>query len=191
MPGQRTRGFTLIELMVTLAVMAIVLAFAFPSFEGIINGNKLSSAANEMMASLQTARMESLRFNKRGVVCFSANPNAAAPTCSTVNPTGWITFLDADKSNAYNAGDTLLRRTQVDSKVKILGSTNVGGLIRFRSEGIARDTAGNLLKGAIDMCIPTRQPRTNDSRVTIMSGSRVSVAKIDTNPACAAPANPT
>lgn len=192
MHATRTRGFTLIELMVTLAVMAIIVALAFPSFESVVNSNRLAGAANELMASLQTARMESLRFNKRGVVCFSSNANAASPTCSSSNPTGWIAFIDVDKNGGYNSGDTLLRATIVSGPVQILGSSNVAGKVVFRSDGMARDGTGALLMGAIDICLPTNKPASNVTRVTIGSGSRVSTGKVNTNASCAtAPANPT
>jgi type IV fimbrial biogenesis protein FimT len=185
-------GFTLIELMVALAVMAIMLAFAIPGFQSVVNSNRLAGAANELMATLQTARMESLRLNKRGEVCLSANPNAASPSCSNSNPVGWIAFIDADKSGAFNGGDTLLRSGTVSGAVQILSSSNVGGKVIFRSDGMARDTSGNLLKGAIDLCLPTRTPATNVSRLTIMSGSGVSVSKQDTGASCSTnPANPT
>lgn len=173
--SRRQAGFTLIELMVALSILAITLAFAIPSFESIVNSNRLAGAANEMMAALQSARMESMRFNKRAVVCSSAAPNAASPTCSTTNPTGWIAFVDADKSGTFNAGDTLLRAMTVSGAVQIKWNANVGGKVTFRSDGMARTNAGALLNGTIDMCLPTTKPTTNVRHVFIGSGSRLSV----------------
>lgn len=189
MGKSRQAGFTLIELMVTLAVMAIVLAIAVPSFASAFNTTRLSSAANEMVAALQTARMESVRRNRRGVVCLSANPDAAAPSCSTASPTGWITYLDVDSSGTYNASDVLLRVSKVRETVVVNGSALVAGQVTFRSDGLARDSAGNLLKGAIDVCISTTQPLLNARHVCIGGGSRVSVQSA-TDSACATtPAN--
>lgn len=189
------RGFTLIELMVALAVMAIVLSLAIPSFESIINANRLSSAANEMVASIQTARMESLRRNRRAIVCLSATPNASSPTCSTVNPSGWITFLDADGSGNYNAGDTLLRVSQVKAPVLLRSSPAAAGKFIFRSDGLARDNTGGtlststLLNARFDVCIATRRPAENVRHVNIGFGSSVSVEPEDKDAACATPAN--
>ena len=185
-------GFTLIELMVALAVAAILLTIAVPSFQSVVNSNRLASSANEMMAALQTARMEALRLNKRGVVCLSANANSAAPSCSNASPTGWITFIDVNKNGAYDSSsDTLLRTATASGAVTIRSSTAVAGKVIFRSDGMARDGSGNLLMGAIDMCLPTSNPATNVSRVSIGSGSRVSVMKDDTNSDCSAYTVPT
>ncbi len=48
-------GFSLIEMMVTIIVLAIVMAIAFPNFTALINSNRLSAAANELSASLSPA----------------------------------------------------------------------------------------------------------------------------------------
>lgn len=182
-------GFTLIELMVAVTIMGILLGLAIPSFVSFVNTNKLASGANEMIASIQTARMESIRRNRRVVVCLSAVPNAATPTCGGAIPTGWITFLDVDRNGAYNPAcgtppcDTLLRASTLKSQVVMLSSTAVGGSVIFRSDGLARDSTGALLNGAVDLCVVTNKPVTNARDVCLGSGSRVSV-KSTTNVSC-------
>ncbi len=190
----RQAGFTLIELMVALAVMAIVLSFAIPSFESIVNSNRLSSAANEMVASIQMAKMESLRRNRRAVVCLSAAPNATTPTCSGATSTtgGWITFLDVNANGAYDAAsDTLLRTSLLKSPVQVLVSAQLpAGKLIVRSDGLARDNTGTaLLSGSLDVCIPTRRPAENVRHVNIGFGSAVSVASENKNASCTTPAN--
>lgn len=185
------RGFTLIELMVVIAVMAIVLALAVPSFESVVNANRLAGGANEMIAALQTARMEAIRRNQRAEVCFSANANAGAgATCATSGLNGWITFVDADKSGLFDAGDTLLRTSTINAPLVLLSSPAVASKVIFRSDGMARNSSGALLNGTIDLCIPTSRPAENVRHVNIGSGSRVSVQPENKNSACVAPADP-
>lgn len=189
MGTSRHSGFTLIELMVTIAVAAIILAFAIPSFESFVNANRLTSAANEMVASMQVARMEALRNNHRAVVCFTGNPEAATPSCVTSGVKGWITFLDPDNSGTFTANDTLLRTSALPTRVTASSSTTPASKVIFRSDGLAHDGTGALLKGAFAFCIDTTKPVTNARHVCIGSGSRVSTKSATSSGCAAAPAN--
>jgi type IV fimbrial biogenesis protein FimT len=198
MGSVRQRGFTLVELMVAVLVMAIVVAFAVPGFESVVNGSRLTGAANEMLASLQSARMEAIRRNRRTVLCLSRNANSANPTCAPDNAadaSGWITFVDLNRNGTYDDGAAaLLRTTTAHEAVRILASNGVPGQVRvvYRADGFARSSSGvTLLAGAIDMCLPTRRPTENVRRITIGSGSRVSIERRDASGACAAPPDPT
>ena len=75
-PQYSIRGFTLVELMVTLAVAAILLAIAVPSFRGMLERNRVSAQSNDMLGALQATRSEAIR------------KNATHRFCNT--STGWI-----------------------------------------------------------------------------------------------------
>jgi type IV fimbrial biogenesis protein FimT len=170
MPGQR--GFTLIELMVALAVMAIVLGFAVPGFQSMVNGNRLAAASNELVAGVQTARMEAIRRGARVAICASANANAGAgATCATSGIDGWVVFVDADRSGAFNAGDTLLRNSTVDGNVEVSGMA----LASFRGDGIARDASGNPLGGNVRLRIDTTRPQQNVRCIAVSTGGNASI----------------
>ena len=180
-------GFTLIELMVAMSVAAILLVAAVPGFESVVNSNRLASTSNEMIASLQTARMEAMRRNRRAALCFSANAGASDPTCATTGINGWITFVDADRSGVFNAGDTLLRTATFDAPVAVQSSATLGNKLAFRSDGMAHDATGALVEGVVQVCIPTRRPAQNVRRIRIASGSRISVSPSDGAGTCTAP----
>ncbi|MEP6635054.1 MAG: GspH/FimT family pseudopilin [Luteimonas sp.] len=80
------KGFTLIELMVVIAIVAILLAFALPSFEGTMRSNRVGTATNELMASFSLARSEAVRSARGGSVCASADGSICGGTWNN----GWI-----------------------------------------------------------------------------------------------------
>ena len=76
----RAGGFTLVELMVTLAVAAILIAIAVPSFRNIMASNRLNTAANELVGAITAARMEAIQRNGPAQFCSNLAANNTADT---------------------------------------------------------------------------------------------------------------
>jgi len=96
------QGFTLVELVVTLAVAAIVMAAAVPSFQNFIQNNRITAQANELVTALNLARSEAI---KRGVpvrVCTSVNGTGCAAAGGWQQ--GWIVFSDIDGLGTPDTG---------------------------------------------------------------------------------------
>lgn len=164
-----SQGFTLIELMVTLAVAAILLAIATPSFTSIINSNRLASAANEMVAVIQTARMEAVRRNTTVSVCAGCDGNADS----------LVAYVDANDDDDADAGE-IVRVAAVDPAVQLTAGTT----FEFRPDGFGRESDGSLADTAYRFCIPTTKPTENIRVVTIGSGSRISTEPANGGGAC-------
>ncbi len=95
----RQCGFTLIELMITLAIVAIVLAIGVPSFQGMMRNNRAAAHMNEFTSALNLARSEAV---KRGVnVGIVPNTGGWAQ--------GWTVFVDTDGSGSLNGAEVTLR----------------------------------------------------------------------------------
>lgn len=169
--ASRARGFTLVELMVTVAVAAILMAIATPSFTSIINSNRLTSAANEMVATLQTARMEAVRLNTTVKVCSG---------CGNANSV--VAFVDANNDNLATAAE-ILRISTFNPNVQRSGGVN----LVFRADGFGRTAAapnGALAATSFSFCIPTTKPAENVRVVSIGSGSRISTDRADGGGKC-------
>jgi type IV fimbrial biogenesis protein FimT len=113
-------GFTLIELMVTIAVLAILLALAVPSFSQILAQNKMASQTNEVVGALYLAKSEALRRGQPISIRSISIPPAADSNDLAV--AGWRVFTDlnADHQQPSTITDT-------DGRV-ILEGAATGGL---------------------------------------------------------------
>lgn len=173
-------GFSLIELLTALTVLAVLVALAIPSFTALINSNRLAAQSNEMVAGLQEARLESLRSNRRVTVCRSTD----GATCNTAAGTWtrWISFVDTNGNGIADGGETLLRSSSIKTPLQVRSTNQV---LTFRADGMARNNAsGALVENTFNVCIPTSRPAQNKRSVTLASGSRVAVTTPAGNGAC-------
>jgi type IV fimbrial biogenesis protein FimT len=85
-PAHGLRGFTVIELMMAVVVLAVLLAVAIPSFQGAALGSQLRAQANELLASAYLARSEALKRNAVVTLCASSD----GTSCTGSWHQGWI-----------------------------------------------------------------------------------------------------
>ncbi|WP_363797871.1 GspH/FimT family pseudopilin [Lysobacter firmicutimachus] len=102
---RRAAGFTLIELMVTIGIAAILLALALPSFTESIRSNRVSTATNQLLATINLARTEALRSKSSGRICPSTDGTGCAAGWGTGENVGLIVWTDENGNNALNPGE--------------------------------------------------------------------------------------
>lgn len=184
-------GFTLVELMVTLAVAAILVTMAVPGFTSLINSNRLGSSANQLVAAVQAARIEAVRRNARVIMCRSVD----GATCAAAGDEwpAWIVFVDTDADGNLDAGETVVHVGSAHAQVQVRASNALtADRLLFRSDGFARDSAsanGALLTTAFSVCMPTQRPTENERLVAIGSGSRITTVPRARDGVCATPPN--
>lgn len=185
--GRRSsaRGFSLVELFVTLGVLSILTAVSIPLITSTINASRITGSANEFVAALQLARMESIRRNVRVVVCESSDGLSCTGGAQW---RGWVVFADRNQNNLVDI-DEQINSGRVEAPLRAQGSGNIGNRILFRSDGLAY-LNNQLLNGNMRLCMASTQPAENARDVRIAAGSRMAVGPAtNVGVACPAPAN--
>jgi type IV fimbrial biogenesis protein FimT len=146
------RGFTLVELLVVLAVGSILLAIAIPSYAFLVNTNRLAAATNALVSSLQLARSEAIKRATRVTVCKSSNAMAAQPSCNAAAAwqEGWIIFVDGGTKGMTDGADEILR-VYGPGNITYTAS-NFNSYISFLSHGRSQGPNG-LGNGTFSLCL--------------------------------------
>lgn len=128
--GSKHSGFTLIELMITITVAAVLLGIAVPSFTSLLINNRLNSQANEMVAMFGLARSEA---TKRGAEVRVAAQDA------TDWAKGWRVLVDNNKDGDFNdAEDIISVLAPFENSTVVAGGSNnldIPGVVVFDSRG--------------------------------------------------------
>lgn len=146
-------GFTLIELIVSMVIVAILLALAAPSFRNMILDSRRSSVANELMATLQLARIEALKLSRDAFVCPTVDTNPSdGVTCSNVATNwskAWAVVQDVNgDGDRDDAGDVLKYQSNESDglDIRVNGITNA--TFRYRPFQVG------MQGGTIALCDP-------------------------------------
>lgn len=107
MGGTGAKGFTLIELMMAIAVIGVVLAVTIPSFNEFRLNNRMTGAANDLLGALNLARSEAIKRQQPVAFCGSPAPNADPPTCNNAL-TGWVVWVDGNNNGAVDAAEPVV-----------------------------------------------------------------------------------
>lgn len=134
-------GFTLVELMVTVAVFAIIATFAVPAFRTIIVSNSVAFDRDEFFNLLQLARGEAIKNGTATTICKSSD-GASCNNALGWNG-GWLLFKDEDRDGTLDApGDTVIKAVApLDGQVTV-NQSNGDNVITFESRGLLLDGDG-------------------------------------------------
>ncbi len=149
-------GFTIVELMVVVAIAAVLMAIAVPSFQGVITRNRVETIQSQLASALAQARTEAATRNAVVSVCGSnGNQN-----CSTNNSwsAGWIVFVDTDLNGVRGDDEQVLEvyRQSTDYRLNAVdNSGNVAGFVSYGYSGFQRGLKTTL----ITVCDPSQNAK--------------------------------
>jgi len=169
-------GVTLAELMVVLAIAAILLGLAVPGFTSLIHSSRLSAATTDLLVSLHLARSEAIKRNARTVVCISANGS----TCATGGGwhQGWLIFHDANNNAALDPGETVIHARQgLPDSIRLTGNSMVSKYVSYAPSGGAKSVTGAFQAGTLTVC-NVADASGAARRVVISSTGRPRVARV-------------
>lgn len=141
----RSRGFTLWELMMALTVAGIVLGLAVPSFMEFQRTNAMAAATNDLVTATLLARSEAMKRQAPVTLCVSPNPTSDIPSCGANPEGGFIVFVDktnaltaepTDGDGVFDSGETLLlRRAAPGGSIRVWSDDHA---VTYGSNGFPR-----------------------------------------------------
>ena len=141
----KNEGFTLIELMITIALVSILLVLSAPYFRETITSNKIAAEASDLMASFNLARSTAARLNQPVTLCKSADGD----DCTTDDnwEQGWITFNDLNNNGAVDSGGLELviqEYSPLPTGFTLRSTAQFSDIVTFLPQGNARGGSGTL-----------------------------------------------
>lgn len=139
------QGFTLIELIISIAILSIALSIAVPSFTQLINQNKVASQADELLSSFAVARAEAIKENQVVTICKSSNQTSCTSSDDWID--GWIVFFDSVTANGQvDVGESIIHKFYgAPSNFVINTSSLVTNSISFRPTGEITNAGGDFV----------------------------------------------
>lgn len=141
-----SKGFSLVELMVVLAVAGIGLSIIVPNFSANIKHSRLTSSVNELLSAVHVARSEASKRGVPVVICRTSDNSASTPTCGTGQSwrDGWIVYADDNGNGAFDNNEDVIQRgnTQPDS-IFVKSHADIANTITYLPNGFADLPLGN------------------------------------------------
>lgn len=163
--SRRDGGLSLIELMIAMALVAIVLGLGVPAFSSTLAGHRLNTVGNDLAAAAQMARSEAVKRNRSITLCRTVSPADTACIAPPVPDDRWAHWI------VFDTASTVLRQgSAADSGNTRVRSSYGNHSVAFASSGLP------LTNGSITVCTPDRQSD-NQRVINIGPGSRIAVTR--------------
>ncbi|MEO5377769.1 MAG: GspH/FimT family pseudopilin [Magnetococcus sp. DMHC-6] len=132
-------GYTLIELMVVLAIVGILAAIAGPSLMEMVDSARFKSGMGKFVRDLNMTRGEAVKRGQRVVMTTSSGSNTWQE--------GWRVFEDLNGDDLLTVGETILIERETMNKINITSANSFTNFIRYHNSGTANSNGWFTLQG--------------------------------------------
>lgn len=130
-PGMRhAAGLTLVEILVTLAIAALLMTLAVPSFKPVLERWRVKQSVGALTDTLRLARSEAIKRGGNVAIQKLANNTNGCTLAAAAGDwgCGWRVFVDSDGDGSFSAGDELLQLVQIPANIQVRHSANTAGI---------------------------------------------------------------
>ena len=173
-------GYTLIELMAILSVIAILLTVGLPLMSVFFQSNRMVSNTNEIVAGLHIARSEAIKQQMRITMCQSDDRSSCTGTGRWEE--GFIVFQDPNGNATVEGGERILRlNAGADGKKVTIrsddgGSNQIATAVTFTSRGLPKLLNGTATSGTFRVCDSRGKQMNADGQTTVARGVILSIS---------------
>lgn len=176
----RSKGVTLVELLVVITMVAILASMALPSYRNMMVAGRVSNLASSLHSTILFARAEALKRGTVLLLCKSSNAEVAVASCD-LSPSaggvgwgcGWILFVDTNQNNQRDPAEILIR-----VQGRQLSSVSDGSVIpNIPNEFISFNATGQVLTPVNFVIQAGSTSSDQDRAVCIGIGGRAKVGK--------------
>jgi type IV fimbrial biogenesis protein FimT len=165
-------GFSLIELMTALTVLAVLLAMSVPRFREFTRSNRVTAAHNDLVTAFTLARSEALKRSTAVSVCASSNGTSCVSTTATNWAVGWIVFTDAGGTAGSvdtASGDTVVQTwPAINNDMTLTGAV---GFVQYTATGMVAPATARNFDAYATGCTGNKMRRLSVSAIGAVSGT--------------------
>ncbi len=172
-----SQGMTMIELLVTLSVLAILLAIGVPAFNQFVVSSRLTAYSSDIFSALFLARSEAIKRNGRVVLCKSVDGQTCASAGSWNQ--GWIVFADPNNNASRDAGELIVHTmSALQNGYTLDGNSLISSYVSYDSQGMTQQTSGAFQTGTFTLCPPAPAASGQGWTIVVSASGRPRASRI-------------